>query len=207
MKEKRSFSIFDSHLDLAHSHWEKILNKGGWAIDATCGNGHDTLCLAQLVTPDSGVIGLDIQPLALENTAALLKKNSINNVQLYLQSHEIFPRISHPIRLIVYNLGYLPGGNKQLTTFVDTTLNSVKNGLELLSEEGVMSITCYSGHPEGEREENALIDFCKTLSPYKFNTCHHRWLNREKAPSLILIQKNGIKHDILYSRSSYRNIG
>src|SRR5438046_2446562 len=117
MKEKRNFSIFNSHLDLAHQIWAKAAQPGDWAIDATCGKGHDTLFLA----PHSeGVIGLDIQEKALENTRNLVTGNE--KVHLFCQSHETLPDLAKPIKLIVYNLGYLPGSDKALTTQVQSTL-------------------------------------------------------------------------------------
>ncbi|NGX39025.1 MAG: Demethylmenaquinone methyltransferase [Chlamydiae bacterium] len=193
MKEQRNYSIFSSHLDLAHSFWEKGLASGGWAIDATCGNGHDTLRLSRLVGPNGGVIGLDIQKEALESTKALLKENQKEEgVHLFHQSHEEFPPLANenPVQLIVYNLGYLPGGNKALTTRVASTLSSVEKALALLSPGGTVSLTCYPGHPEGEKEESALLDYSQSLLAPDWSVSFHRFLNRRKAPSLLVIQKN-----------------
>jgi len=185
-----TFSQFQSHLDLAHKYWEEILKQGGWAIDATCGNGHDTLFLAQAA---DGVIGLDIQENALQITRSLLKeaKADLEKVHLFCQSHETFPLLAsnYPIPLIVYNLGYLPGGNKDLTTQTDTTLKSISNGLSLLVPGGALSITCYPGHPEGEKEEKAIGQFAQNLPPHIWSVCFHQWKNRKQSPSLFLIQK------------------
>lgn len=190
MKVKRRFPIFNSHLDLAHHYWNLIIQENDWAIDATCGNGHDTLFLAKICL---GVIALDIQENALTATRALLFNENLEaKVHLFNQSHETFPIIAHqnPVRLIVYNLGYLPGGNKSLVTQVNSTLTSIKNGLNLLLPGGAISITCYPGHPEGEREQEELLTFCKGLDPAQWNVCFHSWNNRNKSPSLLLIQKN-----------------
>lgn len=185
MKEKRSFPIFNSHLDLAHQIWAKAAQPGDWAIDATCGNGHDTAYLAQHY---SGVIGLDIQEKALENTQKLLQEGGVaHKVQLYRQSHETFPSIPHPIRLVVYNLGYLPGGDKGLTTQVPSTLVSIRHALAI--SRGLISITCYPGHPEGQREEEAILELCQGLPADACSVSFHCWRNRQKAPSLVLIQK------------------
>ena len=70
-KNKRHFPIFNSHLNLAHHYWERLLRPGDWAIDATCGNGNDTLKLAQILG-EGGVIGIDIQQEAINKTEALL---------------------------------------------------------------------------------------------------------------------------------------
>lgn len=187
MKEKRAFPIFNSHLDLAHQTWAKAAQPGDWAIDATCGNGWDSLYLADQY---EGVIGIDIQETAIEKTRQQLLEHQ--NVHLFCQSHETFPALAQnrPIRLIVYNLGYLPGGDKQLTTRVQSTLTSIQNGLELILPGGLMSITCYPGHPEGESEQKAILQMSQTLSSQKWSVCFHTWENRLKAPSLLLIQRS-----------------
>ncbi len=175
-----------THLSLAHSYWEKTIQSGDWAIDATCGNGHDTLKLSQIC---EGVISLDIQEKALEITKERLDQSA--NVHLFLQSHAELPPLATqvPVRLIVYNLGYLPGGNKKLTTRVSSTLQSLQWAQEILLPGGMISITCYPGHPEGQLEEKALIEMAAKLSPFAWDVCHHQWLNRNLAPSLLLLEK------------------
>jgi hypothetical protein len=201
-----NFPIFNSHLDLAHYYWERLLQKltgkmneaPFWAIDATCGNGHDTLKLAKILLMSKiqgGVIGIDIQQDAISQTKDLLQlhlsQEDRANIHLYCQSHTHFPPLAamHPIRLIVYNLGYLPKGNKQMTTMTQNTLESVRNALDLIMPGGAVSITCYPGHEEGSKEEKALLQEVSTLSPTSWNVCTHTFPNRLLAPSLILIQK------------------
>lgn len=190
----RSFSLFNSHLDLAHRYWEKLLRAGDWAIDATCGNGQDTLKLAQ--TKDiGGVIGIDLQPEAVQKTQRLLELHltpeELSRVHLVCQSHVEFPPLAtqNPIRLIVYNLGYLPGGNKQVTTMTPTTLESVRKAHDLVAPGGAVSIACYPGHPEGKEEEIALCAELSRLSPKEWNVCTHHFPNRMLSPSLIFAQK------------------
>lgn len=192
------FPLFSSHIDLAHHYWKQVVQKGDTVIDATCGNGRDTLVLAGLALENGKghLIGLDIQKKALQRTEKLLREHlpleSMESITLLEQSHADFPAICsrNTIRLIVYNLGYLPQGNKSLTTMTGTTMVSVDKALQLLVPGGVISITCYPGHEEGYREEQALESWLKCLNPMFYNICHHRWLNREQSPSLILIQKN-----------------
>jgi len=198
MKDQRRFSLFDSHLDLAPIHWKKGLERGGWAIDATCGNGQDALQLSKLIAPESGLIGLDIQPLALANTEQLLLENGQNleQIHLFCQNHAKFPTLAYeqPIQLIVYNLGYLPRGDKSITTLVDSTLTSIRAALELLLYGGTISITCYPGHPEGALEEKALLEFAETLHPKLWSVSFHSWRNRQRSPSLLILQKNKPLH-------------
>lgn len=185
MKGQR-FPLFHSPIDLAHHFWHLLLKNGDGAIDATCGNGHDTLFLAQIC---DRVLSIDIQPKALQNAKKRLEEHGLDHVTFLLQSHETFPPTDFPIKLIVYNLGYLPGGDKERTTLVATTLKSVQEALGRIEEGGMVSITSYPGHLEGQREQQALLTFCGSLDPKIFNVCHTSWTNRNKGPSLFLIQK------------------
>jgi len=191
------FPLFSSHLDLAHHYWIQVVKKGDTVIDATCGNGKDALILARLALDEEQghLIGLDIQPEAILRTQHFLQEHlteqAMKKISLIQQSHAEFPKnVEHSsVKLIVYNLGYLPEGNKAITTMTITTLVSVERALALLVPGGVLSITCYPGHDEGKNEEAALESWLKALSPKFYSACQHRWLNRSHSPSLILIQK------------------
>lgn len=174
---------FSPHLALARGYWKALLNPEDLAIDATCGNGHDTLFLSELCSVGH-VIGLDIQSEAIDQTSALAPKAILHRL-----SHAEIDRLPLPYapRLIVYNLGYLPGGNKTITTKAQTTLLSVNKSLEILADCGALSITCYPGHEEGAKEENALLEWAEKL-PSKWSVCHHRWVNRPRSPSLLWIR-------------------
>ncbi len=161
----------------------------------TCGNGKDTLALAQLIGEEGTLIGLDIQSEALAKTQALLEAHlspkQLAKIHLFLQSHADFPPLAHAqkIKIITYNLGYLPGGDKEITSKVESTLESVKKSLTLLAPQGVVSLACYPGHAEGQREEEALLQLLATLPSHEWDVSHQRWLNRPRFPSLILVQK------------------
>lgn len=195
------YSLFQSHLDLAHNYWKQLVSPGDTVVDATCGNGHDALLLAQLALkePLGSVWLLDIQSTALEKSRQLLEKSlsaeAMKQIEFVVGSHASFPAslTKGSVKLVVYNLGYLPGGDKSLTTCVETTLASVKEAALLIQEGGALSITCYPGHPEGAREEQALVEMVSEWDPRSWSVCHHRWCNRNKAPSLLLLQKSGHK--------------
>ncbi len=172
-------------LTFAHKLWKEHLKPGDRAIDATCGNGYDTLVLSKIGL--SHLYVFDIQENAIKET-----KNRVGikkNISYHLGCHSTFSGVEKPVHLIVYNLGYLPGGDKSLTTCAETTLKSLENGLELLTPEGLISLTLYTGHNEGKREEKAILAQVAQLSPKKFQVSHHRTLNRSQAPSLLLIKK------------------
>lgn len=198
---RTAFPLFQSHLDLAHRYWSALVQPGDVVIDATCGNGFDSLLLAQLaLTEHSGQLHLfDIQAEALDATRtrlnALLPATRMQRVLFHLQSHESFPATitTSSVRLIVFNLGYLPGGDKSLTTRVTTTVASIQNALSLLQQGGCVCVTAYPGHAEGAREETAVMALTKSLSAQEWSVCHHRWLNRQDAPSLLLIQRRSTR--------------
>jgi SAM-dependent methyltransferase len=179
-----------NHLRLAHFFWEHTLSSTSWAIDATCGNGKDTRKLAEL-TPKGGVIALDIQKEAIEGTKRALEGDLTSQIHLFHQSHEKFPLLVYkfPISLIIYNLGYLPGGNKSLTTETASTLKSLREALSLIIKGGMISIMCYPGHPEGGVEKTALLTMISSIDTQKFSVNEYHSLTTPTAPSLLIIKK------------------
>ncbi|MBA3722409.1 MAG: class I SAM-dependent methyltransferase [Parachlamydiaceae bacterium] len=195
-----NFPLFQSHLDLTHQYWKKLIQQGDSVIDATCGNGKDTLCLAQLTLAEGkGIIyAMDIQKQALDSARHYLSMHlspqQFLDIEFILGCHSQFPVEIKPltIKLIVYNLGYLPGGDKKQTTQMESTLKSLESAKNLIAPGGVLCITCYPGHDAGAIEEEGLMIFAANLPNTEWSCCHHRWLNREKSPSLLLLQKKMI---------------
>lgn len=191
------FPLFQSHLDLAHHYWMQIVEIGDTVIDATCGNGHDTVKLCQLaLSPTKGkVYSFDIQEQAIHNATKEfdnhLKKEIRERLFFAQRCHSTFPEeiSSSSVKLIVYNLGYLPGGDKAKTTMISTTLQSLQQAQNLIQPGGVISVTCYPGHEEGAKEQEELLSYLSELQPKEWSCCQHMWFNRQKAPSLLLIQK------------------
>lgn len=196
---RSTFPLFQSHLDMAHSYWQQLVQLGDSVIDATCGAGHDTAVLARLALTDvSGALhAFDVQQSAILATKRRLQdtlpSQVLERVHVHQQSHATFPASISPnsVRLIVYNLGYLPGANKDLTTSVSSTLQSLASALPLLQDGGCVSVTAYPGHAEGARERDAILEFTTHLDPTVWSCCQHVWLNRRAAPTLILIQRAG----------------
>lgn len=192
----RQFVAFQSHLDLAQRFWQDIVIPGDCVIDATCGNGHDTVVLSHLaLTPTNGhVHAIDIQATALESTKILLQSQLSPSVrprvtfELGCHAHLLAQTTVRP-KLVVFNLGYLPGSDKTLTTTANTTWQGIQAAQSILMPGGAISITCYPGHPEGAVEEEFLLQEVAKLSPQQWSCSWHRWLNRAKAPSLLFLQK------------------
>lgn len=191
------YPLFNKHLDLSKQYFEKLLKVGDIAIDATCGNGHDTYFLAsRILTSDSGTLySLDVQKSALESAKKNLQEkispSIFDRIHFLEMCHSMFPKEieANSVKLIVYNLGYLPGGDKAITTTAETTLISIKHSMKLISYSGAISITCYPGHPAGKIEEELILEFVSSLDYKTWNCCHHRFVNREKSPSLLILQK------------------
>jgi len=181
------FTLFQSHIDLAHSYWKRQLIPDDTAVDATCGNGHDSKILASLV---STLYLFDIQNQAIQATKEALK-DSKAELHFYEMCHskmkDVIPQGT--VKLIVYNLGYLPGSDKTIKTSPQTTLESVQSSLELVTPGGMISITCYPGHSEGAQEEKELVDFARSLCPKSWCVSFEQILNRNQAPSLLIFQK------------------
>lgn len=166
-----------------HRFWEKHVQLDDIVIDATCGNGKDTLLLANL---SAKVLAFDIQERALQTAKALVSSDKVVWIH---QSHACFPEwiAPHSVGLINYNLGYLPGGDKTVTTQGDTTIRSVQNGLKLLRPGGAVTLICYPGHDEGQREEQQLLAFVSTLKD--FDTSYTCWPNKHRHPSVIIMKQ------------------
>lgn len=177
---------------LALDVWERALQAGGRAVDATMGNGHDTLCLARLAGETGHVDAFDIQAAAVASTRGrLLSAGVLDRCSLHHTGHERMAEIViMPVDVVAFNLGWLPGGDKAVTTRLETTLCAVASGLALLKKGGVMTLCVYPGHPEGEREREKLLQYISALKPQAFNALHQRFANAGAgAPECIVIQK------------------
>lgn len=171
----------------------QVIREGDTVIDATLGNGHDTVMLAELVGETGRVIGFDIQADAVGRTSArLLDHGLLDRCELYAEGHQnIANRVHAPVRAAVFNLGWLPGGDKSVTTLWETTQVAISAALSLLEKGGVCTVCAYPGHEAGDRERFALMDWLATLRPQEFNVLHHRFLNAGPgAPECFVIQKN-----------------
>lgn len=144
---------------LAQEAVADALAAGDTAIDATVGNGFDTCFLAKTVGKDGKVIGYDVQLQAIEATKERLKANGLNNVSLLKQSHADMRLVTSvgSVKAIMFNLGYLPGSDHQQTTTVESTVLAISAAVDLLAENGVLTVLAYRGH-EGGPEEYAAVE-------------------------------------------------
>ncbi|MGI6731782.1 MAG: class I SAM-dependent methyltransferase [Anaerovoracaceae bacterium] len=172
------------------------ISPGDIAVDATCGNGKDTLYLCQLVGSQGKVYAFDIQEEALNNTRQLLTEAGLMDNCHYIQDSHHFmdrhieDRDKGKISAILFNLGYLPKGNKEVTTKSDTTLVAIEKSLALIRPNGIIAIVAYSGHKEGSEEKQAILEMAQGLCKKQYHAAYINLLNQpENPPELILITK------------------
>eukprot|EP00899_Mesostigma_viride_P012727 jgi/Mesvir1/21455/Mv25021-RA.1 len=213
--------------DITHSVWRRIVRPGDLVVDASCGNGNDSLALANMIfgtaapgpedyaavplgakavglgdalsgmpagVPDGFQTGnsmsssssssppsaswstpgrlvcFDIQARAIESTKSLLQQHLpsclVNqNVRFEQQCHSRLLDVVSPqsARLVCFNLGYLPGGDKSVVTSASTTLTAVQAALDSLVPGGLLSVVAYTGHEGGRTEYEALLGLVSAL--------------------------------------------
>lgn len=179
-------------LPFAHDTLRKVVRPGDYVVDATCGNGHDTLLLAELVGVNGHVLGFDIQQVAVDATKTRLENAAVSSqVELICASHASIPEYATTsVRAAIFNLGYLPGGDKKITTTADSTLLSIQHLMELLEVGGVIILVIYHGHPEGKQEKQAVVRFCENISQQEFHVLSYQFINQQNdAPFVIVIEK------------------
>lgn len=170
----------------------RTVQPGDAVVDATMGNGHDTLMLCEAVGPEGRVYAFDVQEQALAETAKRLKEQGMENrARLFHAGHEQMAQyVKEPVSAVMFNLGWLPGGDHEVTTRWETTRIAVAAALELLLPMGVVVICVYPGHAEGDRERQELTAFLSGLSNRAFNVLHQQFLNASAgAPECFVVQK------------------
>mgnify|MGYP001783120815 CR=1 FL=1 len=163
---------------LAARYMEDILREGDVAVDATMGNGGDTAFLCKLVGKTGHVYAFDVQQEALDRTAARLEEAGMRSrATLILAGHETM-RDHVPVspRVVMFNLGWLPGAEHVVTTKTETTMQAAEAALDLVLPDGFVSICIYPGHEEGARELHALLNWAAGLYVRAYNVLHHDFI-------------------------------
>lgn len=178
VKEKY-FEIVDEIL--SHNFLGKI------AVDATVGKGKDSLKLLETVGDEGFLYGFDLQEEAIDAAKKLL--NDYKNYKLFLESHENIDKIEK-FDLVIYNLGYLPGSDKKITTLKDSTIVSLKKATEKISEGGIIIVVSYLGHENSLEERLGVDDFLKNLDQKIFKVEKREFYNQKNNPPIVyLIEK------------------
>ncbi|MFC0274945.1 class I SAM-dependent methyltransferase [Metabacillus herbersteinensis] len=175
---------------------KNILNsciaEGDFVVDATIGNGHDTLFLAELVGESGRVFGFDIQESAIKETKTRLSRHEfMDRVTLFHQGHEhltaCIPDEAHgQISAAVFNLGYLPGADKEIVTKPNSTIHAIQQLLDIMKIEGIIIVVIYHGHQEGVVEKEALLDFVTSLDQKRALVLQYKFLNQKNNPPFVI---------------------
>ncbi|WP_251549702.1 class I SAM-dependent methyltransferase [Neobacillus muris] len=170
----------------------KAVSPGDIAVDATLGNGHDTVFLAGLVGDTGKVYGFDIQDTAVQAAKDRLTQHGLlARTELFNQGHEnileVIPaNLRGKVTGAIFNLGYLPGSDKMIVTKADTTIAAIEQLLQLMAPEGIIVLVIYHGHPGGAEERDALLDYCQSLDQKTAHVLQYQFINQQNNPPFIV---------------------
>lgn len=189
MKKRNNF---DNVNNIAKIYIQEVVKEGDICIDATMGNGYDTVFLAEKVGKSGKVYAFDVQEEAIKSTEKKVKKLEFEDrVELILDGHEnINNYVKEKIKCAVFNLGYLPRYEHRIITKPDTTIEAIKQSVSLLEENGVVCVSIYTGHEGGMEERNAVFDYASNLDQKDYNVFESKFVNQKNnPPSIILIER------------------
>lgn len=193
-------------VQMAHTLLLPRLQTAVAVLDATAGNGRDTLFLAKNTPPAAAVIAFDIQPQAIANTEILLKQhNLLAKTRLILDNHaHIASHVTQPLDAAMFNLGYLPGGDHAVSTCPATTCQAVSQILELLTAGGLITLAAYPGYEHGQQEYQAVHNYLASLDQKKFTVACWSMVNQQNNPPVLyIIEKR--RSEKLESSASLKN--
>lgn len=177
---------------LVHHFLKERLKPGDRGVDATCGNGLDTLYMAELVGSDGRIWAFDLQEAAIQSTRGRLEENGFcSRVTLVHGGHEFMAElVDEQVMAVVFNLGYLPTGDREIKTSAATTVAALDAAKSLLLPCGLILVAVYTGHDGGGEEWGAVRGWCESLNPHQFNVWQSRQLNRsDRAPFLVVVER------------------
>ena len=169
------------------------VKEGDFCIDATAGNGNDTQLLCELVGNTGKVLAFDVQEQAVSNTKERLQKLGLSErAEVIMDSHANMEKYVKPetVSCIVFNFGYLPGGDHNLATRAESSIEAIHAGLKLLTKGGIMSLCIYSGGDSGFEEKDAILEELKMLDGKQYLVIESIYYNRPNNPPIpILVVK------------------
>ena len=172
---------------MAHDFLAQVITQEDIVVDATMGNGHDTLFLAKLAKQ---VYAFDIQEQAIEKTSQRLQEAGLTNAELILQGHETVDQFVTEVKAAIFNLGYLPSADKSIITQPQTTIEALDKLCQMLVKGGRIAIMIYYGHEGGDIERDAVMDFVSQLPQQEYTATIYRTLNQiNNPPFLVMIEK------------------
>ena len=172
--------------EYCHRMIREHIKEGDCCVDATAGNGNDTEFLCRLTGADGKVYAFDIQKAAVEHTRKRLEEAGLTErAEVILDGHEHMENyVRENVSAITFNFGYLPGGDHQIATQADTSIQAIEAGLRLLKKGGIMSLCIYSGGDSGFAEKEALLSYLETLDSRTFLVIVSTYYNRQNHPPI-----------------------
>lgn len=168
---------------------QEVLQPGDIAVDATMGNGHDTLFMAECVGKTGFVYAFDIQAQAIESTKARLTDTPFEQrVQLIFDGHQnlaLYLPKETMIKAAIFNLGYLPKSDKSIITLPNTTKKALDALLERLAPKGRIVIVAYYGHEGGAEELLTVRNYCEQLPQELYNVLNYQFINQKNQPPIL----------------------
>ncbi|MCM3116562.1 methyltransferase domain-containing protein [Neobacillus sp. MER 74] len=182
----------DKVLPFAKNLLKKAVQPGDVVIDATVGNGYDTVFLAELVGASGHVFGFDIQEKAIAASKERLINQSLSErVTLFHSGHEQLSQLipnnyQGKVTGAIFNLGYLPGSDKTIVTQPETTINALQQLLEMIAPEGIIVLVIYHGHKGGAEERDSLLDYCQKIDQKTAHVLQYQFINQQNSPAFII---------------------
>lgn len=172
--------------EYCHHFLRDYIREGDICVDATAGNGGDTEFLCRLAGENGKVYAFDVQEQAVRSTEKRLERAGLRDrAELICAGHERMKEfVKERAAAVVFNLGYLPGGDHAVATKADTTLRAAEQALELLKPGGVVSLCIYSGGDTGYEERDALLSWLRELDPRRWLVIVNCYYNRRNDPPL-----------------------
>ncbi len=180
-------------IDLLDLHKQFILThlkEGDVAVDYTMGNGHDTEFLCRTVGETGEVYAFDIQRAAVDSTEKRLAESDCpKNYTLICDSHHNVKKyVDKPVKAGMFNLGWLPGGDKSITTMRETTMPAIEAAISLMDRDAILNIAVYPGHPEGDAEGKMIEEYLSAQSRFKICVTKVKIVNSPTSPYFFMIE-------------------
>ena len=177
-------------LDLQKQFILAHLKEGDVAADFTMGNGHDTEFLSKTVGEKGRVYAFDIQEMAVNSTRQNLKNAECpeNYTLIHDSHHNAKNYIDGKIKAGMFNLGYLPGGDKNITTMRETTMPAIEAAISMLDRDAILSVAIYPGHEEGDLEGKMVCEYLSSLDRFTYSIAQIKIINSPTSPYFMIIE-------------------
>jgi predicted methyltransferase len=188
-KHIRGTETIKNSLGQSHDLVSRLVKEGDVVVDATAGNGNDTVFLAELVGETGKVYSFDIQQQAIDSThAKLVQRGLLDRVELILDGHQNMDKyiINTKVKAVMFNLGYLPKGDHNIGTRGDTTIEAVEKAMKFIHVNGIVSIVVYYGGDSGFEEKDVIMDYINHIDCKQYTVMKTEFVNQVNCPPILI---------------------